>query len=342
MDSYTNELEWIMRQNLPWELFENKAIMISGATGMIGKCLIDFIMLRNQKGYTPIYVTALSRNEKVARERLGQYWNLDWFRFMPCDVNAAIPECGAADYVVHAAGNTHPKLYAGDPIGTIMTNVAGTKNMLDYAVSHHAQQFCFLSSVEIYGENRGDVDRFDESYLGYLDCNTLRAGYPEGKRVGEALCNAYGEAEGMSFVIPRLSRIYGTTMLGSDTKAISQFVKKAMAGEDIVLKSAGTQTYSYTFVTDAVNAILHIMLLGKDKEAYNVADSQSDISLKDLAAVLAQKAGTNVMFELPDDTEKKGYSTATKAMLAPDKLEGLGWRARVSIERGMEILLTHN
>lgn len=340
MDSYKNELEWIVEQNLPWELFENKTIMISGATGMIGKCMIDLIMLRNQKGYSPIYVTALSRNEKVAKERFGQYWDFDWFKFLPCDVNVAIPECDHVDYVIHAAGNTHPKLYAGDPIGTILTNVTGTKNMLDYAVRYNAKQFCFLSTVEIYGENRGDVDYFDESYLGYLDCNTLRAGYPESKRAGEALCNAYREAEGMPFVIPRLSRIYGTTMLESDTKAISQFVKKAMAGEDIVLKSAGTQMYSYTFVTDAVNAILHIMLLGKDGEAYNVSDSKSDISLKELAAVLAKKAGTNVVFELPDDMEKKGYSTATKAMLAPDKLEALGWKARVSIDKGMEIILS--
>lgn len=80
--------------------------------------------------------------------------------------------------------------------------------------------------MEIYGENRGDTDRFREDYLGYLDCNTLRAGYPESKRAGEALCNAYYQAHHLDFAIPRLSRVYGPTMLSSDSKAIARFIKK--------------------------------------------------------------------------------------------------------------------
>ena len=84
--------------------------------------------------------------------------------------------------------------------------------------------------LEIYGENRGDVETFPESYLGYIDCNTLRAGYPESKRLGETLCNAYAQTFGLDFVIPRLSRVYGPTMLPTDSKAISQFIKKAAAG----------------------------------------------------------------------------------------------------------------
>lgn len=123
--------------------------------------------------------------------------------------------------MIHTASNTHPLQYSGDPIGTITSNVIGTKNLLDYAASHQTERFCFLSSVEVYGENRGDADRFDENYLGYIDCNTLRAGYPESKRVGEALCNAYAQAHQIDFVIPRLSRVYGSTMLMADSKAIA-------------------------------------------------------------------------------------------------------------------------
>lgn len=257
------------------------------------------------------------------------------FTYFSCDINQGISDCGKVDYIIHAASNTHPKQYSGDPIGTITSNIIGTKNLLDYAVKYQAEQFCFLSSVEMYGENRGDVEKFDEAYLGYLDCNTLRAGYPESKRVGQTLCNAYGEAFGMKYVIPRLSRLCGSTMLSSDTKAISQFIKKAAAGEDIVLKSEGTQKYSYTFVTDAVNAILHIMLLGENRTAYNVADGESDIELRDLAAMLADIAGKRVVFELPKESEKKGYSTATKAMLDVTKLERLGWKAQVHLAEGL-------
>ena len=337
MTIYEREIKRIAEGDLPWEKLEGKSILISGATGMIGKCLVDVLMARNVNAprEKKIRVAALSRNEERAKERFASYMGTEDFVYRSCDVNRKIPECGQVDYVIHAASNTHPVQYAGDPIGTIASNVTGTKNLLDYAVSHGTKHFCFLSSVEIYGENRGDVEKFSEGYLGYLDCNTLRAGYPESKRLGETLCNAYQKTYDLDFSIPRLSRIYGPTMLSSDTKAISQFIKKAKAAEDIVLKSEGNQKYSYTFVTDAVEAILVVMLCGESGEAYNIADEASDITLKELAGILADIAGTKVVFELPEETERQGYSTATKAMLSAGKLEKMGWHARVHMEEGL-------
>lgn len=344
MANYMDELHYWSEKESLWKNLKGSTIMISGATGMIGKCLVDLFMMYNagtvpcqtsESQDTGVKVIALSRNESSARERLGDYWDSPWFQYVSCDVNAAVPECGRVDYIIHAASNTHPRLYSQDPIGTIASNVFGTKNLLDYGVSHGIRQFCFVSSVEVYGENRGDTEKFDESYLGFLDCNTLRAGYPESKRLGEALCNAYGEACGMGFVIPRLSRVYGPTMLMSDTKAISQFLKKAAAGEDIVLKSEGNQKYSYTFVTDAAAGILWTMVFGALKEAYNVADEQSDITLKGLAEILAGIGGSKVVFELPEERERKGYSTATRAMLSTEKIRALGWEARVHMKEGL-------
>lgn len=333
---YGQEIEYLSAAALPWEKLEGKRILISGATGMIGKCLIELLMCRNRAAGRPIHVTALSRNGERAKARLGEYWELPYFQYISCDVNKGIPECGQADVIVHAASNTHPLQYSQDSIGTIASNVVGTKNLLDYAVSHGTGHFCFVSSVEIYGENRGDVEKFDESYSGYIDCNSLRAGYPESKRLGEALCNAYRQTYGLEFSIPRLSRVYGPTMLPTDSKAISQFIKKAAAREDIVLKSEGNQKYSYTFVTDAAAGILYTILLGKAGEAYNVADAASDITLRELAGILAELAGTRVVFEPPKESERRGYSTATKAMLDASKLMGTGWTPRVHMREGLE------
>ena len=197
------------------------------------------------------------------------------------------------------------------------------------------KRFVFASSVEVYGENRGDTDKFREDYCGYIDCNTLRAGYPESKRAGEALCQAYKKEKGIEVVLPRLSRTYGPTLLASDTKAISQFIHKGVDREDIVLKSEGTQLYSYSYVSDAVSGILYTMLLGENGEAYNIADEGSDITLRDLAALIAEYAGKKVVFELPDETERAGYSTATKALLDNSKIRELGWSSDVDIRKGI-------
>ena len=190
-------------------------------------------------------------------------------------------------------------------------------------------------SVEIYGENRNDTDKFDEAYSGYIDCNTLRAGYPESKRLGEALCNAFASQKGQDFVIGRFSRVYGPTMSDEDSKAVAQFIRKAASGEDIILKSEGNQLYSYTYVVDAASAALYLLLKGESKSAVNIVDASSDITLKELADLLARAAGTKVVFELPDDTEKAGYSTATKALLDGTRLERLGWKAHTPIREGL-------
>lgn len=334
---YKNDIKSIME----YDRIENLAgakILISGATGMIASAIVDILMQYNKvqnDALKEIKVIAISRDGNRAKRRFATYWNCKYFSYLSHDITTPLPELGDIDYIFHAASNTHPRAYATDPIGTITTNVEGTHQLLEYAVNHHCKRFFFFSSVEIYGESRMDTERFDEQYLGYIDCNTMRAGYPESKRLGEALCNAYAVQKGQDFVIGRFSRVYGPTMLESDSKAIAQFIKKAAAGEDIVLKSAGTQVYSYTYVVDAAMAALYLLLYAKSGDAINIADKNSDLSLKDIARILAEIAHTNVIFEVPDELEQAGYTTATRATLDSTRMEGLGWTARTGIQEGM-------
>lgn len=320
---------------IDWNRLSNRTILITGATGMIASVFIDIIMYRNEYMAQNTKIIAASRTKQKARERFSKYWDNEKFTYLSHDITKPLPELGNIDYILHAASNTHPRAYATDPIGTITANVHGTYQLLEYASTHACERFLFFSSVEIYGENRGDVDKFDESYLGYIDCNTTRAGYPEGKRLGESLCNAFASQCNQDFVIGRFSRVYGPTMMVDDSKAIAQFIRKAAVGEDIVLKSEGNQLYSYTYVVDAAMAVLYLLIYGQAGEAYNVADAESDIMLKDLAQILAKVAGTRVVFELPDAVEKAGYSTATKAILDASKIEQLGWKAQTSIQEGI-------
>lgn len=334
---YQEDIERVSKQALPWEKLGNCSLLISGATGLIGSFLVDVIMHLNRVQNLKCKVYALGRSEEKAKTRFGYCYDSEWFQFIPYDINKPFirNDIGDVDFVLHLASNTHPVAYATDPIGTITTNIIGTQNMLDFAYVHHAKRCAFASSNEVYGENRGDVEKFNEAYCGYIDCNTMRAGYPESKRCGEALCQAYIKQKGMDIVIPRLTRSYGPTMLMSDTKAISQFIRKAIAGEDIVLKSEGTQYYSYTYMADAVSGLLYVLLLGENGEAYNIADDASDIMLKDLAATIAGAVGRKVVFEIPDAVESAGYSKATKARLDSQKLQGLGWKAMYDIREGI-------
>lgn len=332
---YERELDAVAKQNLPWGELSKRTVAISGATGMIGSFLIDALMRKNETNGLDCKVLALGRSEDKARKRLPYFDNPD-FSFEQLDISkiGAMPN-RHADYVLHLASATHPNAYATDPIGTIEGNVFGLSNLLRYSKKSDAS-LIFASSVEIYGENRGDVERFCEKDCGYLDCNTARAGYNEAKRLGEAMCQSWLKQEGVSIRIARLARIYGPTLLSSDTKALSQFTHKALAGESVVLKSQGTQRYSYLHVADAVSGLLHVMLKGADGEAYNLADPGSDIMLRDLAKLIASAGGVGISFDAPNAIESAGYSKATLALMDASKArKELGWEAAYPIGKGI-------
>lgn len=337
MKKYQSDIEYVTGLDLPWEKLDNKTVLISGASGMIGTFLIHVLMLLGCK----TKVIALGRNEASAKARFEDYWQSEYFQFIIHDINLPLHDIQDADFVIHAASNTHPVAYASDPIGTVTTNILGTYNLLNYATNHNTTRFLLASSVEVYGENRGDTEYFKEDYCGYIDCNTLRAGYPESKRAGEALCQAYRKAKGLDVVVARLARTYGPTMLPSDSKAISQFLKNGVAKENIVLKSKGNQLYSYNYVADSVSGLLTILLKGENGEAYNIADNASDITLKDLARMIAGIVGTKVIFDLPDELECTGYSKATKALMDSGKLRRLGWEAHWDMRKGLEKTLQY-
>lgn len=334
---YLEDVSSIAKMQLPWHQFNNKSILISGSTGLLGSFLVDVLMQKNYEG-VKCKVLIVGRSKKKAARRFSKWWGDPFLTFIEHDVNKPFDNnnLGTVDYVFHLASNTHPKQYAIDPIGTITTNIIGLQNMLDFAVEHHASRFIFASSNEIYGENRGDTELFDESYCGYIDSNTLRAGYPESKRCGEALCQAYMSAKALDVVIPRFTRSYGPTMLLTDTKAISQFIRKGISGEDIVLKSKGTQNYSYTYVADAICGLLMVVFYGKNGEAYNIAAETSNITLRELAITIANYIEREVVFDIPDSIESKGYSKATKALLNGKKLQDLGWSPLYTIDEGVK------
>ena len=314
----------------------NKSFLITGATGLIGTFLIDALMYLNKKGAN-ISVYAVGRNREKASLRLGEYYDNPLFCYIEQDVRNPLPSNLNVDYIIPLASNTHPLAYSQFPVETIDINVKGAEYALQVAERCYSTVL-YPSSVEIYGNARG-TDVFTEDYTGQLNLSNARSCYPESKRISEALCQSYCAEKGVDVKIARLSRIIGPTMLESDSKASTQFIMKALRGEDVVLKSKGEQFYSYTYVADVVNAFLFILIYGQKGEAYNVASEKCNIHLRDFANLCACQAGKKVIYDLPSDVESKGYSIANQAIMDSGRLEKLGWVSKYDISEALRRIL---
>ena len=336
---YLDSVKAIANLGYDWNKLKNKTVLLAGARGLIGSFFIDLIMYLNKEEKLNCTILAIGRNKEKIEERFNDYNNNSNFKIYELDINNNFNLDLDVDYIIHGASNTHPVAYSTDPVGTITTNVIGLYNLLNLAVAKKVKKFIFLSSVEVYGENSNNVDSFTEIDFGYINCNTLRAGYPESKRLGEALCQAYIQQYDLDISIARISRVYGPTVLKGDSKAIFQFINKAVNNENIVLKSEGNQYFSYSYVGDVVSAIALLLFKGQNGEVYNVADSNSNILLRDLAKLIANYVGKEVVFELPNETERKGFSVATKAVIDGSKLESLGFVPLTPIDKGIKVTI---
>lgn len=317
------------------DILHGKSFLITGATGMVGVMLIDALMK-----FGDVKVIAVGRSEEKARLRLGEYFGNPNFNFLIHNICLPFDESIKADYIIPAASNTHPLAYSQYPIETIMINVKGAEHALNLAERCGAI-VVYTSTNEVYGNAVSDED-FTEDYNGRLNLSNARSCYNESKRTCEALCQSYIAERGVKVKIARFCRIFGPTMLESDSKASSQFIKKAIAGEDIVLKSEGNQFFSYTYVADAVAGLISVLLHGKIGIAYNVSSEKTNVHLKDFAQMCAECIGKNVVFDLPPEVERKGYSMAMRAILTNDRIKSIGfipmYEMKDAVSRTIEIL----
>lgn len=305
---------------LPWEKLSGCNILVTGATGLIGSCLVDVLMARAGRDYD---VYASGRSKGRAQELFGDYLGDEHFFFVQHDVTQALEGDTRYDIIIHAASNASPNFFSQNPVEVMKANFEGVAHLLDYGRNHHLRRMLYVSSGEVYGQGDGSV--FDEAYSGYVDILSPRSCYPSAKRAAETLCMSYAEEYGVDVVIARPSHTYGPKFTEHDNRVYAQFIRNVLRGEDIVMKSTGEQMRSWCYVVDCASALLHILLKGENMTAYNIADNTSNISIRELAEMIARIGGKRVVMDVPTDAERKAFNPVMQSVFATERLESLGW-----------------
>lgn len=312
-----------------------KRILITGATGMICSAVVELLLHMNATRNAGIKLYLAARNRQRLETRFAPFCEGTDYIFVPYDATVDQPIGAVADYIIHGASNASPAAYVRQPVETMMANILGLNCLLSHAVKTGTERLLYISSSEVYGR-KSEPRPFEEDDYGTVDILNPRACYPSAKRAAETLCVSYGAEYGMQTVIVRPGHIYGPTITPTDDRASAQFTRNALAGENIIMKSAGSQLRSYCYTMDCASAILAVLLRGENGSAYNISNRNSVSSIRDIAEALAECAGTKVLFENPSDTERKGYNLMDNSSLNAEKLENLGWKACFSLAEGTE------
>ena len=243
------------------------------------------------------------------------------------------------DYIIHAASYASPNAFVQNPVEVMKSNIIGVSNLIEFGLAHQMKRFLYISTGEIYGEGDGRV--FDEEYSGYVNCLIPRSCYPSSKRAAETLCVSYAAEYGADVVIARPCHVYGPNFSEKDNRVYAQFIRNILNDSDIIMKSTGEQFRSWCYVVDCVSALLYVLLKGEKGQAYNIADSQSVISIKELAETIAEIGNKSVIMEVPSVSESLGYNVVTKSVFLTEKLEALGWSVEGTMKEKLEKTLKY-
>ena len=327
---YKEEIANIAK-NLP---LKDCTVLVTGATGMIGSSIIDVLICASEKLNNKIKIIALSRDINKLKQRFSYNEEKSMIYFIEQDIVDRLKTKDRIDYIIHTASYADPKKYSLYPVETILTNIYGTNNLLEYCKSHNKTRILLTSTFEVYGKSEKRY-LYRESDSGEIDLNQIRSCYPESKRVCEILMRCYYKEYGVDYVIARLCSIYGPTMAADDSKAHAQFIRNGLMGENIILKSEGLQKRTYCYLMDAISAILKVLFTGESGEVYNISYEKSVVTINQVAGTVANICNTKVIHQEPTEDERIGFSTPKDCVLDNGKLRRLGWSGKYSIEEGL-------
>lgn len=308
-------------------VFDGKTILVTGATGLIGKLCVKSLL---NSGYNT-QVIALVRDEEKAKNIFGESKRLT---YLVQDINQRINTTRRVDYIIHAASTTSSKDFVEKPVETIYTAINGSRNILEFAKNKRLEGMVYLSSLEIYGVN--EKEKIKERDYGYIDILNPRSSYSESKKMVETMCISYGTEYGVPVKIARLAQTFGAGVSISDNRVFAQFAKAIINKENIILHTKGETKRNYCYTTDAVRGIFTILTKGENNNAYNVANENSYCSISEMAHLLENEY-TKVEYKI--DEVNRGYNPTVKIALNTEKLNALGWEAKVNLKEMFDRLI---
>ncbi|MFA6104997.1 MAG: NAD-dependent epimerase/dehydratase family protein [Patescibacteria group bacterium] len=335
------DLAYIMKADLPWHELEGKNILIAGANGALPAYMVETILYLNKnllKNKAKIF--ALVRNIEKAQKKFGRHKDDKNLEFVIQDVCDKINLSNDLDYIIHAASQASPKYYGSDPVGTLLPNVLGTYNLLELAREKSLKGFIFFSSGAVYGPIGDNQQANNEKKFGILDPFTIESCYPESKRMGENMCQAWLSQYKIPIKVVRPFHTYGPGVGLNDGRVFADFVRNIVNNEDITMNSDGSAKRTFCYLADAAIAFFTVLLKGNIGEAYNVSGDKL-VSISELAGTLVNMfPEKNLKIKRNEILDKNYLKTAASGHL-PDisKIVGLGWKPVYSIEEGFRRMI---
>lgn len=333
------DIKTISESKIDWPRLKNKTVFITGGSGFIAFYIVCAILIRNDLFGSNTKVIALVRSRENAEKKYGELVCRDDLELLVQDVCSPI-ECERADFVIHAASQASAYYFENDPAGTIDANLTGTSNVLEYAKNSQSESTLIVSSLKVYGSVYNGKSSISEDDLGYIDIDSYKNCYAQGKRAAETLGCCYAQQYSMNVTIARPAYIYGPAKIDDD-RVWAQFIANVVRKQNILLKSNGAALRSFCYVTDTAVALLKIMLDGKCATPYNIATPKSDVTIRGFAKSAVEafpELGLTLSFANPDD-EKEPVSSpmsATPEILDASRLNELGWSAEVDLTEGIK------
>jgi dTDP-glucose 4,6-dehydratase len=300
--------------------FMKQRVVITGAAGFIGSHLAEALLDRD---YAVIGIDNLLTGDTA---NISHLQNRD-FVFIKHDVTNYIYVDGPIDYVLHWASPASPIDYLELPIPTLKVGALGTHKALGLAREKRSR-FVLASTSEVYGDPLEHPQK--ESYWGNVNPIGPRGVYDEAKRFAEAITVAYHRFHGLDTKIVRIFNTYGPRMRVNDGRAVPAFISQALRNEDVTVFGDGTQTRSFTYITDLVDGIIRLMLSDVN-DPVNIGNPR-ETTIEEIARTIIRMTGSKsrvVYKPLPTDDPKVRQPDITRARTL------LKWEPKVPLETGL-------